>query len=292
MELSSFQLEIMTRSPHVAAILNITPNHLDRHRSMASYIAAKANILKWQLPTDTAVLSRDDLEAWNLAKDVRGELVTFGLSRLGYSAGSYIDGNRVYYKMDSQDILLLSREDIRLRGEHNLQNVLAAAAIALSAGLPSEAIKPAVQRFQGVAHRLEFVREWGGAAWYNDSIATAPERSIAALRSFTEPIILLAGGRDKDLPWEDLASLAMRKVRHLVLFGEAREIIKEAVAKVSKENRPSLSLHENLHAAVKAAAQIVKPGEVVLLAPGGTSFDEFKDFEERGECYRKWVQQL
>jgi UDP-N-acetylmuramoylalanine--D-glutamate ligase len=140
---------------------------------------------------------------------------------------------------------------------------------------------------------LEFVRRWGGADWYNDSIATAPERSMAAIRSFSEPIILLAGGRDKDLPWQEFADLVHQRVDHLILFGEAASIIHGAVGAVLAGKKPhTVTTCFGLQEAIQAAAGLVEPGDVVLLSPGGTSFDEFRDFEARGEAYREWVHQL
>jgi UDP-N-acetylmuramoylalanine--D-glutamate ligase len=174
-----------------------------------------------------------------------------------------------------------------LRGEHNLLNILAACAIAAAVGLPPEAMRAAIRDFGGVPHRLEFVRRWGGADWYNDSIATAPERAMAAIRSFDEPLVLLAGGRDKNLPWDDFAALVRQRVDHLILFGEAAE----KIARVIGEGFPYV-ICSNLKEAVQAAAEVVQDGDVVLLSPGGTSFDEFKDFEERGECFRQLVMQL
>jgi UDP-N-acetylmuramoylalanine--D-glutamate ligase len=152
-----------------------------------------------------------------------------------------------------------------------------------------------VRGFAGVSHRLEFVRSWGGADWYNDSIATAPERAMAAIRSFDEPLVLLAGGQDKNLPWDAFADLVHHRVDRLVVFGEAAEVILEAVASATASNgSDSLSVKRcsGLREAVQAAAQIIEPGDVVLFSPGGTSFDEFKDFEERGECFAQWVKEL
>jgi UDP-N-acetylmuramoylalanine--D-glutamate ligase len=150
-----------------------------------------------------------------------------------------------------------------------------------------------VEEFTGVPHRLEFVRTYQGANWYNDSIATAPERTIAAIESFDKPLILLLGGRDKNLPWEKLASLVHRRISHVVLFGEATELISKAIGPVQKgQTLLSITCCATLQEAVQAAAKIVKEGDVVLLSPGGTSFDAFKDFEERGEYYRKWVNEL
>jgi UDP-N-acetylmuramoylalanine--D-glutamate ligase len=139
---------------------------------------------------------------------------------------------------------------------------------------------------------LEYVRTWGGADWYNDSIATAPERSIAAIQSFEEPLVLLLGGRDKDLPWDNLAEVVHQKVDHVILFGEAADIIEQALNEPVKTHPYSLARCENLEEAVQAAAEVVEPGDVVLLSPGGTSYDAFRDFAERGERYRIWVNEL
>lgn len=296
MELSSFQLELMTKSPQVAAVLNITPNHLDRHKTMAAYLAAKARILDFQDAGDVAVLGSDDPGAWSLADRVRGELVAFGMQRSERAPGAFVEGERLVYSDGNQLMELMPRSEILLRGEHNLLNVLAACAIAVAARLPANAIRTGVAGFRGVAHRLEFVRHWGGADWINDSIATAPERSMAAIRAYQERLILLAGGRDKDLPWDDFARLVHQRVDHLILFGEAAEKIKQAVESVpspsEKAAGPSLTVCEGLRQAVQQAARLARPGYVVLLSPGGTSFDEFRDFEERGECFRQLVQHL
>ena len=305
MELSSFQLEIMTSAPQVAAILNITPNHLDRHGTMDAYTEAKAHILDYQNPDNVAVLGRDDPGSWGLRSRVRGRLVSFGIHEPGMDAcGTFVDNNQLYLRGETGLVLpLMSRKDILLRGEHNLLNVLAACAISYAANLPVEAMKSGVAGFKGVAHRLEFVRSWGGADWYNDSIATAPERAIADIRSFDEPLVLLAGGRDKDLPWEDFAHLVMQRVDHLILFGEAAEKIQQTLdlvgANLAKDNivpyvGSKLTIHrcDRLQQAVQIAAGLVEPGDVVLLSPGGTSFDEFHDFEERGRCFTQWVNEL
>jgi UDP-N-acetylmuramoylalanine--D-glutamate ligase len=187
----------------------------------------------------------------------------------------------------------MPREIIALRGVHNLLNVLAACAVACAAGFPVEAIQAGVRDFAGVAHRLEHVRTWNGVNWYNNTIATAPERTIAAIYSFDEPLVLLLGGRDKNLPWEKLAELVHRRVDHVIVFGEAADKILAAIGPLQPGDRlETISRQPGLQAAVQAAAEVASPGDVVLLSPGGTSFDEFKDFEERGERYRVWVQAL
>jgi UDP-N-acetylmuramoylalanine--D-glutamate ligase len=294
LEISSFQLEQMTLSPHVAAVLNITPNHLDRHGTMQAYTAAKARILQFQSSDDIAVLGRDDAGAWALREQVQGRLHSFGFSRMDEEAeGTYYEnGLLVLYEHDV-DIPLLRREQIKLRGSHNLMNVLAAFAIGHAAGLPLDAMLTAAEEYEGMAHRLEFIRDQGGVCWYNDSIATAPERTMAAIRSFHEPIVLLLGGRDKNLPWEQLSELVHERVDHVVLFGEAAGKIEQALGTGKSAPRPASQQRVGtLREAVTVASLVAEPGDVVLLSPGGTSFDEFKDFEERGEKFRLWVQEL
>jgi UDP-N-acetylmuramoylalanine--D-glutamate ligase len=294
MELSSFQLEIMTLSPQIAAILNLTPNHLDRHGNMAKYISAKSHILTHQAPTDMAVMNRDDPHVRKLYPEVKGRRITFGINPpYNQQDATYYKRGKLYLQASGQVAKILRADQIKLRGPHNLYNVLAAIAISAAAAFSVQAIYEGILSFEGIPHRLEFVREWGGAAWYNDSIATSPERTMAALHSFDEPIILLAGGRDKDLPWEDVVDLIHQKVDHLVLFGEAAGLIQDALGVNKTETRPfTVDLCENLEQAVKQAAKRVSPGAVVLLSPGGTSFDEFNDFEERGKRFTQWVKEL
>ena len=294
LELSSFQLEQMTLSPDIAAILNVTPNHLDRHGTMEVYAAAKSRILEFQSKDDVAVLGRDDNGAWNLRGEVKGKLVTFSLHDLDEGLdGAYLQNGSLNLRDGKLNVTLMPREKIHLRGDYNVANVLAAFVIGYAAGFPLEAMREAVEDFRGVPHRLELVREWNGVRWYNNSIASAPERTIAVIRSFEEPIVLLLGGRDKNLPWEELMRLAQERVTYAVLFGEAAEKIEKTVASLPVgEKRCVFFRVTGLREAVRKAAEVAKPGDVVLLSPGGTSFDEFKDFEERGERFRAWVQEL
>jgi len=295
LELSSFQLEIMTRSPHIGAVLNITPNHLDRHGTMEAYTRAKSHILLHQSADDIAVLGLDDAGARGLA------LLAASRSRLmGFSgehalaavqAGAFLRGERLMLRWQGREQAIGAVTDIRLRGRHNVLNVLAACAIGGAAGAEPEPMRAAMAGFTGVEHRLELVRERNGVKWYNDSIASAPERVIAALKSFDEPIVLLAGGRDKKLPWEDFARLAQTRVKHLVLFGEAGPLIEQAVAAVGMD-RARLTRCDKLVEAIPVAAAKAASGDVALLSPGCTSFDEFKDFAERGEKFKEWVRSL
>ena len=294
LEISSFQLEQMTLSPDLAAVLNITPNHLDRHGTMEVYTTAKRRILDFQDAGDTAVLCREDPGSWGLRPALKGGLVSFGFGPLqGNEDGTYLEDGILHLRDRGVDIPLLLEEKVHLRGRHNLLNVLAAFAIGHAAGLALDAMLSAAEDFRGVAHRLEFVRTWKGADWYNDSIATAPERTLAAVRSFDEPIVLLLGGRDKNLPWQQLAAVVHERVDHVVLFGEAAGKIAAALGDPVYGQRPYTQARcDTLEQAVQAAARVVEAGDVVLLSPGGTSFDEFKDFEERGEAFRKWVSVL
>jgi UDP-N-acetylmuramoylalanine--D-glutamate ligase len=294
LELSSFQLEQMTKVPDISAVLNVTPNHLDRHGTFQNYLEAKARMLDFQTAGGTAILSRDDPGSWGLAPRVHGLLVTFGLNQPQDACeGTFYKDNYLCLKTNAGVVEIMPESVIRLRGKHNLQNVLAACAIAHSAGFPISSMITGVTDFTGVAHRLEYVRKFKGATWYNDSIATAPERTMAAIRSFEEPLVLMLGGRDKNLPWEDLADLVHSRVDHVVVFGEASGKILNALGGVNPGCRPySIAHSEKLEGAVEAAAGVASEGDVILLSPGGTSYDQFKDFEERGEFFRKWVNSL
>jgi UDP-N-acetylmuramoylalanine--D-glutamate ligase len=293
LELSSFQLEQMTTAPNIAAVLNVTPNHLDRHGTMEEYTKAKARILDFQNENDVAVLGRDDQGAWNLKDKVNGKLLAFSLRELDAElSGTYLQDGMLNLHDGKMIKPLIHREQIQLRGDHNVSNVLAAFAIGHAAGFEVDTMVEAVKEFRGVPHRLELVRELNGVRWYNDSIATAPERSMAAIHAFEEPIVLMLGGRDKDLPWNEIAKLIHQRVDHLVLFGEAGEMIQKAVTSIGGERSVDIHRARNLQEAVMQAAEVADAGDVVLLSPGGTSFDEFVDFAARGEAFRKWVLEL
>ncbi len=300
LEISSFQLELMTRSVNIACVLNITPNHLDRHASMAAYITAKSRLLDYQTQNDVAILGRDDPGAWNLLEKVRGVKSSFGKQvPTSGMQGTFIEDGWVCLWDGKAATRVIRQSEIPLRGWHNVENVLAALAVSQATGLPAKAMREAIIAFTGVAHRLEWVQSWKGSDWYNDSIATAPERVMAAIESFDtpadnrRPIVLLAGGRDKNLPWDGLAELIHTRVEHLILFGEAANKIASSVGSTKSGSLPvSIEIYPGLEQAVKAAARVVEPGDIVLLSPGGTSFDEFRDFEDRGEAFKRWVLNL
>jgi UDP-N-acetylmuramoylalanine--D-glutamate ligase len=285
MELSSFQLEIMSASPHVAAVLNITPNHLDRHKTMQAYGEAKAHIVDNQVAGDWAVLGFDDPGAKALRERVPANLAMFS-GLVPADVGAWLVGER---------LMCRPRFDLPLRGYHNVLNVLAACAIAGVAGVPPEAMRSAILAFKPVAHRLEIVREVEGVTYVNDSIATAPERVIAALNAYPDrKIVLLLGGRDKNLPWEDLVRLALDCCRAIITFGEAGLMIAEKVAGARAAAGLDLPLEQagSMQEVVKLASDLAQEGDLVLLSPGGTSYDAYVDFEARGEDFQKAVGRL
>ena len=294
MELSSFQLELMTRSPQIAVVLNVTPNHLDRHGTMAAYTAAKGRILDFQAPADCAVLGRADAGSRALAPRARGRVAWFGGEGPLCDGAWYADqtlwlGSHCSTAGAMQRVC--ARADSPLLGEHNLLNLLAACATAGAAGVPVAAMASAISKFHGVAHRLEPVREYAGVTWVNDSIATAPERVLAALRSYDAPLILLAGGKDKQLPWEDMLRLALQKARCIIAFGHFGEQITAQTRSLGGQDAPVFCV-PGLIEAVGLAACLAQAGDVVLLSPGGTSYDAYRDFAERGAHFRQLVQGL
>jgi UDP-N-acetylmuramoylalanine--D-glutamate ligase len=288
LEMSSFQLETLPYSPPVAAILNITPNHLDRHPNMDTYIAAKTNIVSHQRQGDVAVLNADD--PVGRAVQTIEPPIWFSIERP--VEGSHLHEGRVVIRRGSDLETVCETGDIRLRGRHNLANVVAATAIASVAGVPAAAMRSAIIGFSGVPHRMEIVGAPGGVIYCNDSIATAPERAIASMRSFDEPIILIAGGRNKKLPLEDWADLIRQRAKGLVLMGEASDAIEQAVREARAGLLPEIVRAGSMMDAVQRARSLASAGDVVLLAPGCTSFDLFKDFEARGEAFREAVRSL
>lgn len=300
MELSSFQLELMTVSPPVAGVLNVTPNHLDRHGRMDAYIAAKSHIYAHQDARDVAVFGRDDPHARAMSANAPGRVAEFSL-RERVLSGAYLYGDDLLVTVDDGAPgtvyeVVCARAAIRLRGDHNVLNTLAACALAGAARLPVKAMRAAIEAFTGVEHRLETVAVIGGVTWVNDSIATAPERVVAALHSYTEPIVLLAGGRDKNLPWAEMAALAATRCPVVICFGEYGPRVAEHMEQ-ARLARPGALLERvevvgDVEAAVARARALARPGDVVLLSPGGTSYDAYADFAERGQHFRELVRAL
>lgn len=294
MELSSFQLELITTSPRLGAILNVTPNHLDRHGTMENYLQAKANMIVHQGPTDTAVLGYDDPMSHSLADAVQGNLVWFSGQAM-VSDGAFMAGQRLLVvgrsSTNGEPHIICGRDEIPLRGNHNVQNVLAACAITGASGVSAEVMAATIRDFKPVPHRLEVVRVVNDVTYINDSIATAPERVVAALKSFSEPVVLLAGGKDKNLPWEEMIRLALSKCRHIVAFGDAGDLVVSVVKQVAG-NTDAVTRVQTLDEALAKAVSLAQPGDVVLLSPGGTSYDAYIDFVARGEHFRQLVMKL
>lgn len=288
MELSSFQLEIMESSPETAVMLNITPNHLDRHKTMGAYIAAKARILEFQSESDWAVLGWDDEDIRGLAGRVAGNLAGFGRNLEGVDGVSF-DSDVFRLQWEGREAVICRTEESPLRGEHNLWNAAAAFTVCAIHGVEPEAMREALMSFQGLPHRLEEVGRKHGLLWVNDSIATTPERAAAALRSFAEPLAVLVGGKNKGLPWESFVLAANEHAEQVILFGEAAE---EILASIEAECRCGVRKVDSLEEAVRKAAETAKKGRVVLLSPGCSSFDAYADYEERGAHFRELVGSL
>jgi UDP-N-acetylmuramoylalanine--D-glutamate ligase len=284
MELSSFQLEFMRQSPWIAAVTNITPNHLDRHPSMDAYRDAKAQILAHQSRDDWSVLNHDDAQSWLLP--TRSQKLEF--SRQKPVTGAYLHGEVLVRNIGSSVESVCDRGAIHLRGDHNVANALTVIAIASAAGVSVNEIARGIESFRALPHRLEPVGTVHGATYYNDSIATSPERSMAALLSFSEPIVLLAGGRDKHLPMNEWAELIKKRTHHLIVFGEAASLIASAAREAGVMEEAIVAV-QTLDQAVDRAVEISRPGDAVLLSPGCTSYDAFFDFEERGDRFRELV---
>jgi len=292
LEISHTQLELTAKSPHVACVLNVTPNHLDRY-SWESYVDLKRNVLRYQTKDDVAVLGYDNEVSRSLAAGAAGKIVFFSDGADLPGPAALLRDDMIIWRDAVKDTPVLSVDDIPLRGRHNVANVLAATAVASACGIAADAIATAVRGFKAVPHRLEFVAAVDGVAYYNDSIATTPERTLAGVRSFREPLVLLLGGREKHLPLDDMFREVCGRCRALVFFGEARETLvaaaKAACDAFDQNKRPDLHVVDTLDDAVPAARAAARPGDVVLLSPACTSFDAYDNFEERGEHFRRLV---
>jgi UDP-N-acetylmuramoylalanine--D-glutamate ligase len=289
LEISHTQLQLVDRSPHVAAILNITPNHLDRF-SWDEYRRLKTNIIRYQKPTDIAILGYDDPECRALGRQVTSRLRWFTLGQDLPGDGVFVHDGWAVLRLGNVEERLFALENVRLRGKHNQANAVAGATIATACGISREAIACAIETFPGVPHRLEFVADVNGVSYYNDSIATTPERTLAGMRSFEEPIVLLLGGRDKQLPLEELASETMQRCRAVMLFGESADKLEQALRAVS--GKALIQRVDTLNDAIDAAQTVAESGDKVLLSPACTSYDAYESFEQRGEHFRSLVHAL
>jgi UDP-N-acetylmuramoylalanine--D-glutamate ligase len=292
LEISSFQLEWTGErrwAPDVGVLLNVTPNHLDRHGTPEAYAAAKRQVLAHQSPGQEAVLVRDDPGAMALAGAGRGGRVLVSV-REEVERGVWQDGDRLVERGLGADGPLLELADIPLRGAVNRSNVAAAAAAARAAGLPREAVVEAVRTFRPVPHRLEDVATLDGVVYVDDSASTTPESTVAALAAFDVPLVAILGGYDKGLPLEGLAAEAARRCAASVLIGQTAPRLAEAIEAAGPRG-PVVEAGE-LEAAVRAARELAPPGGAVLLSPGHASYGAFQNFRERGEAFRGAVLDL
>lgn len=287
LEMSHTQLQYTDRSPAIAAITNVTPNHLDQF-SWPDYVDLKRSILRYQEANGLAILNADDETSRGLRGDARGRLAEVSLAGPVAGDGAWLEGDAILSCRGSATETVASTSDLRMRGRHNLANAVLAVAIASAMGLPRAAIADALGSFPGLPHRLQVVGRAQGATWINDSIATSPERAVAALEAVSEPAILLLGGREKDLPLETLRAATGDRCRAAVCFGEAATPFAEAMAGAVD----TVVRVETLEEAVAAAAAIAREGDVVLLSPAGTSFDVYPRFEARGEAFAALVAAL
>ena len=291
LELSSFQLEsIETFHPHISAVLNLTPDHLDRHGSMEAYVAAKARIFENQEAGDYAVLNADHEATRALAKGIKPQLLWFSRKH-AVERGAFVkDGaivvrDVVSAKQETVEIMPLA--EIALKGAHNVENVLAAVAIGMAAGVEPAAIRRAVKDFRAVEHRLEYVATLRGVQYYNDSKATNVDATIKALESFPANVHLILGGRDKDSDYGVLKPLLAARVKQVYTIGEAAAKIESQIGGAA----PVLSA-QTLEAAVREAAELAAAGDIVLLAPACASYDQFSSYEHRGRVFKELVQSL
>lgn len=291
LELSSFQLMNMKVSPEIAVITNISPNHLDIHKSYDEYIEAKKNIFKYQSENGLVVLNYDNDITRKIGEEVHSNLVYFSKQKI--DNGYILDGNVIKRCEDGTRRHIVNTEDIILRGVHNYENILAALAATQNLVDIDTQIR-VITSFKGVEHRLELVRELDGVKWYNDSIGTSPTRTIAGLNSFDERIVLIAGGYDKHLEYEPLAKPIVDHVDTLILLGQTAEKIHCAVKRELDRQGKTMPIYRclELEEAVNLARKTAKSREIVLLSPASAAFDMFKNFAERGKIYKELVNTL
>lgn len=282
LELSSFQLHTMRKSPHIAVITNITPNHLDWHTDYLEYIDAKKNIMRYQNEEDILVTNSGNEEARKIGENAHGEWRSFSSK---CDALVHLEGNMIYYG----DQEILNTKDIKIPGNHNIENYMTAIAAVYDL-VDKETINKVARSFGGVPHRIELVRTIDGVRYYNSSIDSSPNRTINTLNVFSEPVVLIAGGKDKGIPYDEIGEPIVKHVKTLILIGATSKVIDEAVRKTGK-TVPTIFVSTYEEAVAKAKESAVT-GDVVLLSSASTSFDMFNNFEERGNLFKELVNNL
>lgn len=298
LELSSFQLEDLHQSPHIAVVLMVTQEHLANYDSLAtnfhesrkSYVEAKKSIVRFQHSDDVAICNADDETSSAFARETKATVLYY--SRTKPSADSFIQSNTAYLRTDGKQIPICTLEEMQLRGMHNLENIAAASLASHTAGVDIESIRHVAKTFKGLEHRLEFVKTVGGVSYYNDSFSTVPETAIAAIRSFSEPIVLIVGGSEKGSDFTELGKeIARSHVKALVVIGSMTDRILKAVNDVGYHGQVVTGLGD-MKSIVSESRRQAAQGDVVLLSPACASFDMFKNYKERGRLFKHEVSLL
>lgn len=288
LELSSFQLMTMDCEMEVAMVTNITPNHLDMHKGMNEYVEAKKNVFKYQKEDSLLVINDNNDITSKFDKEAKGKVVRFSSTK-AENEDAYYENGVLYVHGEA----VCNKEDIVIKGMHNVENYLAAF-LAVYGEVSIETMKKVAETFGGVAHRCEFIREVSGIKYYNDSIASTPTRTLAGLKAFDKPVILIAGGYDKHVPFEPLAFEGYKKIKHIILFGNTKNKIAKAFKdlKDEKDIDVAVTIVDSLEEAVKVSSEISNSGDIVTLSPACASFDMFKNFEVRGNAFKEIVNRL
>lgn len=288
LELSSFQLMTMKNSPQVSVVTNLSPNHLDMHKGMEEYVEAKKKIFKYQDSKDLLILNRENEITYSFIPEAKGNMKLFS-SKRSLEDGAYFE-NGYLYLLDSR---VCHKDEIIIKGMHNVENYLAAF-LAVREEVSIETMRKVVTTFKGVEHRNEFIRELDGVRYYNDSIGSSPTRTLATISVFDKPVILIAGGYDKNIPFEPLAEKGYQNVKELILLGVTKDKIKTVFDRVMKEKNVYIPVHivNSLEEAVDKSREISKAGDAVVLSPACASFDMFPNFEVRGNRFREIVNKL
>lgn len=284
LELSSFQLHTMRKSPKIAVITNLSPNHLDVHKDYAEYIDAKKNIMRYQGADDKLVVNGSNEETAKIGSEAKGKCADFSSKTDAYV---HLEGDMIVRGGTE----VLDIKDIKIPGMHNVENYMAAIA-AVEGLVDDEIIKDVAETFGGVEHRIELVRTLGGVRYYNSSIDSSPNRTINTLKVFDKKVILIAGGKDKGIPYDDVGPAIADKVKLLILIGKTSDKIEEAVKKCAQQGIPEIIHCTDYAEVVKTAHDRAETGDIVLLSPASTSFDMFANFEERGNLFKKLVNEL
>lgn len=294
LELCSFQLMSLKKSPHVGVITTISPNHLDVRKSMEESIEATKNIYRYQESDDLLVLNDDNSITQGLKKESPGRTLCFSITH-ELDRGAFLKGDILCFKDEEGTNEILSRKDLALPGSHNIENYLAAIA-ATRAYVSNDKVLSVARNMKSIPHRIEFVRELNGVKYYNDSMGSSPSRTTATLNAFDQRVILIAGGYDKKIPYDLLGDVLVEKVRHLILIGQTASPIEMALMRRLVDKNRGIDIRithlSTLKQAVDCAFLSSKPGDIVLLSPASASFDMFRDFEERGNKFKAYVMDL